>query len=320
MTDENNNKVEEGASPLQGPGRRLREARESRKFSQQQVASQLRMQVKIIEALEEDDYSALPGITFVQGYLRSYARLLGLPEQSILGLMPSDRTESTPELVSSISDGKIEVSSSDLPFRMISVLVILAALAGLGWWFSQQTPSPELFESVPMDNGAELGLALPDVVEVASEEPPSEEPQPEEAVGEEEISLEVEEAEPIVEEEQPVSTPQPEPVVQVSTPVAPDSPELLPTTPQSKLELEYQADSWSEIYDAAGRNLNYGLVPAGTNLKLYGEAPFRVFLGYASGVTVYYNGDLYDHSPYQRGDVARFRIGRAEHNRPLAGN
>jgi cytoskeleton protein RodZ len=90
--------------------------------------------------------------------------------------------------------------------------------------------------------------------------------------------------------------------------------------PQSLLELQYQADSWSEISDAAGRKLAYGLIPAGKQLTLRGQAPFRVFLGYASGVTVYYNGALYDHTPFQNGDMARFRLGRAEHNRPLSGN
>ena len=229
--------------------------------------------------------------------------------------MPSDAVQSTPELISSISEGKLEVSSKDLPFRLMSVLVILAALGGLGWWFSQQTPSPELLEPAPLSEEGELGLALPEVAEGSGDELQLEVP-----ADEEEAAVEVETAEPVVEEPQAEAAPQPEPVVQVDTAEQPETPELLPTTPQSLLELEYQADSWSEIQDAAGRKLSYGLVPAGSNLRLHGEAPFRVFLGYASGVTVYYNGDLYDHSPYQRGDVARFRIGRAEHNRPLAGN
>ena len=84
--------------------------------------------------------------------------------------------------------------------------------------------------------------------------------------------------------------------------------------------MDFKDDSWSEVRDAAGRKLVFDLIPAGSHLTLRGEAPFKVFLGYARGVTVYYNGDLYDHTPYHQGDLARFRIGRAEHNRPLSGN
>jgi cytoskeleton protein RodZ len=80
--------------------------------------------------------------------------------------------------------------------------------------------------------------------------------------------------------------------------------------------VEYQADSWSEITDAAGRNLAYDLKTAGTKLRLNGEAPFRVFLGYAPGVTIYYNGTKFDHSAYHRADMARFRVGSAEDNQP----
>jgi cytoskeleton protein RodZ len=117
---------------------------------------------------------------------------------------------------------------------------------------------------------------------------------------------------------------QPEAPVVTAPPVASRAkvtvvpPVLTAEMPQSLLELEYQADSWSEISDAAGRKLAYGLVPAGKRLELRGEAPFKVFLGYASGVTVYYNGDLFDHTSFQSGDMARFRLGRAEHNRPAS--
>lgn len=324
MTQDNDNNIEDEVPAAAGPGRRLRESRESHNLTQQQVASQLRMQVRIIEALESDDYSGLPGATFVQGYLRSYARLLGLPEENILGLMPSGKAGTEPELVGSILDGKEEVSSSDLPFRLVTMTVIIVAVIGLGWWFSQQEPSPELIASPPLADGGEHGLSLPDVDEPAVDVSL---PDGVEADSQEELvdeTIDTGSAEAMVDESTPPE-PEPEPPVETAAvaPLEHSEPQIAPlldTTPQSMLEMEYQADSWSEVYDSAGRKLSYGLVPAGSTLRLHGEAPFRVFLGYATGVTVYYNGSLYDHSPYQRGDVARFRIGRAEHNSPLSGN
>lgn len=330
MSEENEQNPVEGSQALSGPGRRLREARESRNLTVQQVASQLRMQVRIIDALENDDYSTLPGSTFVQGYLRSYSRLLGLPEENIIGLAQADGIVE-PTLIGSISEGPAEVSSRDLPFRMVSFLILALVVIGMGWWLSQREMTTPGVSPQMVSPGAEQGLLLPE-----EKQPLQAETELPDTENEEDATADVQSAEGAsgvdsaegLETELPLapqeaaSEPSPATVV---TPAAASSAEVTPVelsagVPQSLLELQYQADSWSEISDAAGRKLAYGLITAGTLLKLRGEAPFKVFLGYATGVTVYYNGGIYDHSTYQRGDVARFRIGRAEHNRPLAGN
>jgi cytoskeleton protein RodZ len=312
MTDEIEQSEAEELPVEHGPGRHLREARDARKLTAGQVAAQLRLQTRIIEALESDDYSTLPGSTFVQGYLRSYARLLGLPENTIVALAPLEGVVA-PSLVSSIAEGDNEVSSRDLPIRMVSFLILLIAVVGLGWWLSQHEPMSASISSPGVENAAgEQGLLLPAEAESRQGDSNDEEAGAvDEAVTEApaagaEASATVQPTVPVVAAPPVAST--------VQEPVAP--PVLTADMPQSLLELEYQADSWSEISDAAGRRLAYGLIPAGKHLTLHGEAPFKVFLGYASGVTVYYNGELYDHAPFQSGDMARFRLGRAEHNRP----
>lgn len=315
MTDVIEQSEAEERPVVNGPGRHLREAREARKLTPGQVAAQLRLQTRIIEALESDDYSTLPGSTFVQGYLRSYSRLLGLPENNIVALAPLESVV-VPSLVSSITEGESEVSSRDLPIRMVSFLILLVAVVGLGWWLSQHEPMPaNVSPQAVQTPGSEQGLLLPDENESRQGDaaPVSNEGEvgaADEAVAEASAAGPDEGA-----TAQPAVTVVAPPVAsRVQEPVAP--PALTAAMPQSLLELEYQADSWSEISDAAGRRLAYGLIPAGKHLTLHGEAPFKVFLGYASGVTVYYNGELYDHTPFQSGDMARFRLGKAEHNRP----
>lgn len=297
------------APVVNGPGRHLREAREARKLTQAQVATQLRLQSRIIEALERDDYHALPGSTFVQGYLRSYARLLGLAENHIVALAPLESV-AAPSLVSSIAGGASEASSRDLPFRIMSFLLLVVVVIGVGWWLSQREqmaarPSAPVAQTA----GGEQELVLPDEMPTPATSE-VDETLPVDAASEEGDGQGV-----AVQPQAPVGV-VPAQTVSATAPVVP--PPLTAETPQSLLELEYQADSWSEISDAAGRKLAYGLIPAGKRLALHGEAPFRVFLGYASGVIVYYNGDLYDHTPFQSGDMARFRLGRVEHNRPAA--
>lgn len=292
----------------EGPGRRLREARETRHLTREQVATQLRLQVRLVIALEEDDYSGLPGNTFVQGYLRSYARLLDLPEASILALAKIEESVPPPLVSTIVSKG--EASSRDLPMRLISLVLLTLVVVVIGWWFSQHEIRPSEPTVTEITPGGELSLTLPQP-EPEPEPVPLGPPDGEGIPPQEEVPSETENTlvqEAVVTSSAPARA-------AIETPVAP-----LPISddmPQSLLELQFDEESWTEVVDAAGRSLTYGLVPAGQRLELRGQAPFRVFLGYAQGVRVYYNGAAFDHTPYQRKDVARFRIGRAEHNRPL---
>jgi len=311
MTENNEQPEQTAHVPEQAlPGRRLREAREARGLSREEVAAQLRLQLKHITALEEDDYDALPGQTFVTGYLRNYARLLELPEDSFVSSVVS--RSAPPPLVATNASRK-QASSRDWLTRLATLVILgVIVLSVVLWWMQreavEQTVAPA---ATTAGAGGEQSLVLPEA------EPPASELSAEDAAAEAPAETPVEEP-----AQGPASEPtagertQPEQLA-ASAPAGETEPApLTEAMPQSKLELHFEADSWTEIEDSAGRRLSYGLIEAGRVQVLRGEAPFSVFLGYAPGVKVYYNGDLFDHSPFQRRDVARFRIGRAEHNHP----
>ncbi|MBF0256515.1 MAG: helix-turn-helix domain-containing protein, partial [Gammaproteobacteria bacterium] len=67
-----------------GPGERLRAARLKAGHDLDWAAAQLRLRRGVIEALETNDYDNLPPPVFIQGYLRTYSSILGLPQQDIL--------------------------------------------------------------------------------------------------------------------------------------------------------------------------------------------------------------------------------------------
>ena len=74
-------------------GARLAAAREACELDKRVVANELNLDVRIVEALENDDKRALPAAIFVKGYLRNYARLVGLPEDEVV----ADYAEQTGE-------------------------------------------------------------------------------------------------------------------------------------------------------------------------------------------------------------------------------
>lgn len=76
--------VEPELTSRESPGSLLAAARKGLSWSVEDVAANLNLRVTVIEALEVDDYTQLPGPTFVRGYQRSYARLLGIDEETVV--------------------------------------------------------------------------------------------------------------------------------------------------------------------------------------------------------------------------------------------
>lgn len=68
-------------------GVRLRNAREQLGLSQQAVAERLCLKVSTVRDIEEDKAPADLASTFLRGYIRSYAKLVHIPEDELLPMM-----------------------------------------------------------------------------------------------------------------------------------------------------------------------------------------------------------------------------------------
>jgi cytoskeleton protein RodZ len=148
---------EETSARSSGPGHLLRTARESAGIGVREVSAQLRLDERTVVALESYDFKALPAPTFVRGYLRGYARLLGLPVGPVMEAYDREGFN-PPDLVADIAETP-DASTTDFPVRLASigvvgVLVILVVL----WWNNQafnELPTP-----IPEADG-ESGLVVP---------------------------------------------------------------------------------------------------------------------------------------------------------------
>jgi cytoskeletal protein RodZ len=69
---------------VDGLGIWLRRARENRQLSLEDIERALKIRSRYLQALEVGDYTALPGIVQARGFLRNYARYLGLPVEEAL--------------------------------------------------------------------------------------------------------------------------------------------------------------------------------------------------------------------------------------------
>ena len=65
-------------------GEYLKQARKKKKLSLEKIASQTRIQERHLQALESEEFANLPAKVFAKGFVRSYAKALGLDEEKAL--------------------------------------------------------------------------------------------------------------------------------------------------------------------------------------------------------------------------------------------
>ncbi len=281
-----------------GPGMRLREARESAGLTREEVAARLRLRLELVRALEEDDYKQLPSSAFVSGYLRSYARLLDLPAEEIVAAYVRPAAE--PPLVSPVMPPR-QRRSGDLPVKLVTYLIIaLLVILAMVWWAARRPAVTVHHDEAPavLKHGGTVELTLPPPSGAASA---TENTTPEKSPA----------ANPPA--SAPATSKSAAPVAAVAAPKATPPAPVAPSA-QAEIQLEAKADCWVEITDATGQRVAFELLKGGTNSTVLGKAPFDVFLGYAPGVTLYYQGKAFDMSPYEHGNKAHFHLGKASDN------
>jgi len=117
-------------------GEKLREAREERGLSVGEVAEQTRISPHYIESIERDDYKPLPGGIFNKGFVKSFAKAVGINEQEAVADYARQATASDIALIDEQKIYKPEVLTDENSGRsmlptIVTAVVILAAMTGL---------------------------------------------------------------------------------------------------------------------------------------------------------------------------------------------
>lgn len=280
------------AAQAAGPGQRLRQARVDARLTVEDVARSLQLPARHIAAIERDDYEQLPAATYVRGYLRAYAQLLGMAPEGVIdsfnalpiahrrqGLVPPAPAE--------------PVASSDSLIKL-GTLAVAGVVLGLAivWWQGQETANVPTVPVVPPIAVAPEPAPAPPAPAAAPEpsaRPQAETPAPRAAAPDKPV-------------ERPAAT--------APTPAVREAPvDIDPNAPRARLVLYVTEESWADVRDARNQRLIYETVAAGRVVTLDGVPPFHVFLGNAEGVRVELNGRAYDALRHKRGQVARFTLG-----------
>jgi cytoskeleton protein RodZ len=335
------------AAARPGPGHLLHEARLDLRLAPEDVAQILHLSSKQIVALEQDDYKNLPAPTYVRGYLRSYAQLLGLSPEKVLESYNSLTIPCRPiSLPQSAPPPQITSSDRLIKAATLGVAAIVLSMVYLWWRSEEETPTapssppvvasqtpasvppapPSPPENVSVPSAAGTSAATNSATSPAVTEPMLQAtanvartpnvttpaaPAPATKVapsnGQVTVSGMI------------INVAPNEPLKQASPATSPHTDRALERTrravdmpagvSRSRMVLRATQESWVDVRDARDNKLLYENVPAGRSIAIEGVAPFSVFLGNAEGVRVEFNGQNFDISRYKRGQVARFTLG-----------
>ena len=297
------------------PGEILKQARQGKDLSIAAIATQLNLDLRTIEALESGDLSKLPAPIFVRGYLRGYARLVGVHEDEVLAAYQSlAPQEPAPRPVSMARKSmRPAFLMPAIPWRglfggLVLIGLILLAVE-IGPQLMNKLSLGDAPESTPM-----TGLALP----VPGSDMPAAQEQLQSAPAiTNNMALVL--PEPTLSAAEDLQSPADE-VIEPTTPgdldfgasAMPDA-VVVPPVPalssgQVQLDFSFISDSWVEVRAADSSNLLIGLLRKDEQRSVTGQAPISVLFGNAAAVTLKVNGKLFDHGQYSRGNVARFTV------------
>ncbi len=327
-----NTEATQDQNEVQTTGVRLRSAREQLGLSQQAVAERLCLKVSTVRDIEEDRSPADLASTFVRGYIRSYARLVHIPEEELLPMIekqaPIRAAKVAPMQTFALGKPRKKRDGWLMSFTWL-VLFVVVGLTGAWWWQNHKAQQEEIStmadqssaelnasnsnnnaQSVPLNNDPATAAATDD-----NSSTPIEAPAPATTA-----------QAPTTAQQAPVNTANQNQVVSPSQanvesaqqPAATANNGQLPTdqagvagavADTNALVMSFNADCWLEVSDATGKKLFSGLQRKDATLNLTGQAPYKLKIGAPAAVQIQYQGKPVDLSRFIRtNQVARLTL------------
>lgn len=259
----------------QKPGERLRQVRTSQKRELSDVSRELNIPQHILVALEADDYEVLPQAAFVRGYLRSYAKFLGVDGNALVTRFTEIYIADTGRTTAQTLDdsplrplAKISSHKQKRHWRSLRwILLLLCAgtlLYALVQWLNNGVSSTTSVEATPTQptNTLEI-LPIPQITA------------------------------------QSVTTATTLPI------------QAAPATQTDRLIIQLSRAATLRVKDATGKDLLSGRQEPTQPLQIEGQSPFSITLPEAEAVQqLSLNGEQVSLSPYIVNGRADFRLSR----------
>jgi cytoskeleton protein RodZ len=293
--------AEAAASPGLSVGQQLSSTRLAKGLTANDVAKALKLSLRQVEALEADDWASLPCNTIIRGFVRNYARLLGLNSDQLMAALDRLTMPQGAELEMSVGtpvsipqEGRVD--RRDFVRVLSGLIVLLLAVSAYFFlpqelWLSTLATLKSATQSVEVGQGREVS-ELGQQAKVAAEPAPVVAP-----------------PEPVPAAAAPAAAPAvPAPAATAAT-VLPDvSATPLPSPATGVLKFSFAQPSWVEVRDRNGQVIFSKKNDAGSAREVEGQPPFSLIIGNSAYVTLQYKGKVVELSKRSKDDVARLTV------------
>jgi cytoskeleton protein RodZ len=281
-------------------GEKLKQEREKRKITLEQISSSTKIGTRMLQALEEDKFNQLPGGIFNKGFVRAYARVVGLDEDQTVadyleasGDAPPVSTEIAPREDGARENAehvrRLEASNDDsarpLPWGLFAALLLVVALALSLWSYRQRERASQSAQPTPTTAATQLP-ATPFSGEVPGGAPDKE---PSNNIGPGSPNS----ASPTTASPTARSTSTPNPSQSHRLTPQDSAASTIATPGEFTLLIHAREESWISI-TADGRTVSSELLPAGGERTVRGRKEITVKAGNAGGVDFRFNGKKLD--------------------------
>ncbi|WP_330993151.1 cytoskeleton protein RodZ [Pluralibacter gergoviae] len=326
-----NTEATQDPQAAQTTGTRLRNAREQLGLSQQAVAERLCLKVSTVRDIEDDKAPAELAATFLRGYIRSYARLVHVPEEELLPMMakqvPIKAARMQP--VQNISLGKRRKKRDGwlMTFTWL-VLFVVVGLTGAWWWQNHKAQQEEIStmadqssaelsasdssssQSIPLDTSGAQSQA-PDAAATASA--PANSATASDSATSAPTAAQDPQSNSVVPPSQAnvdTTSGQTAPASGTADAALPtDQAAVTPAADANALVMNFTADCWLEVTDASGKKLFSGMQRKDGTLNLTGQLPYKLKIGAPAAVQIQFQGKPVDLSRFIRtNQVARLSL------------
>lgn len=341
-------------------GEKIRQAREERQLSIDDLVGETRIHPQHLVDLEQGNTSGISATGYVIGYLRTLAKILDLDAEALISDYKSSSNQSGHQTIDPEHELlPVQRKKNSLGWSTVlaTTIIVIAGLGAVGyyWWENMQDDTSETERSEDIDEDASNFDETPDPNQTTSEdkngnyfsgrssEYAGSESESDGDVGEtrtDEGNFDSSR----VDDPSNVNSSDP-PTLQTnmswvdlmnltsdlpSSMTTDEDSESIDETGNNETETEFDTEeseqteetvldepsllfefseiSYVEVSDADDNQLVSDTKQAGTTLELDGKAPFTVKLGFAPGVTVFFNGDKIDLTPYTRRNIAEFKL------------
>lgn len=278
--------------PIIGVGALLRQAREEKFVSIDDVSRALKITNRQVEAIEADDWSSFSCTTIIRGFVRNYARLLGKDPEVFMNALGRAQMPLAPELhMESGTPVKLQPLGHGGARDSIKVLTgLFLLLMAVGAYFfapADFLKSTRSFLDASIQPHTAVGEGRADVRETDGN-------------GDVQSSAAVSESPALVGVTSKVSS---SPVASVPADTATVSPDVA-----GHLQFGFSEPSWVEVKDGKGAIIFSQLSVGGSQQNVSGQPPFSLVIGNAGHVTLQYKGQPVDLSKRSKDDVARLTL------------